>query len=818
MKNNSLNKTLKAKTGKDIFTLMGSKDKGPQQDIAAPTSETEIALSNIWQSLLGHNRFSIHDDFFHVGGNSLKAVQAVSRICRHFSIQIDLTDIFLQPTIAKLAVLINSKSETNQAAIIPVNPKPSHIPLSFSQERLWFIDQLEGSIPYHLPVVLSLQGDLNKGALSHALKTVVGRHQALRTVFSEHDGQPFQQVKDEKDWKIDCDESLKVDRQQLQIYIQQLVNQPFDLSTDFMLRAHLISLHEREHILVVTMHHIASDGWSMSIIVREVLELYKAFSENCPAQLLILNIQYADYAIWQRSQLQSEILNNKVSYWREKLTGVEPLQLPADYKRPVVQSTKGSAIDVDINEVLFLGLEELSRQQGVTMFMTLLSAFKVLLHRYSSQTDICVGTPVANRNQQEVEGLIGYFVNTLALRSTVDNDSTFVELLQQLKKTTIDAYAHQDVPFEKVVEAVGVERDLSRNPLFQVMFVLQNTPEIPEFNIKNLHFSEEKIVNHTAKFDITFTLTEADNSFKGFVEYCTDLYSNATISRMIGHFNHLLTSIVAAPRQKIGLLQMVSTEEVQQILKDFNHPKLTYPSDKTVVSLFEDQAGKVPGATALVFNDQQLTYKELNERSNQLAYYLQSKEVQAETLVPICVEQSIEMIVGILGILKAGAAYVPIDPGYPAERIQFLLQDTQAKVVVSNHSCGMKLPGLAGVQIIETDTDAEIIRSQPAANLSITISADYPAYVIYTSGSTGKPKGVVIEHSSLINYLLNGKADYINKDSGQTGTFIHLSYTFDASLTAIFMPLLSGKAMVISSKQSLEVFEDPNLAKWAPYD
>ncbi len=512
------------------------------------------------------------------------------------------------------------------------------IPLSFSQERLWFIDQLEGSVQYHIPTVLRMKGKLNKGALEYALQTIVSRHEVLRTVIREaEDGDAYQYIREPHGWEFSIVDGsgYKEDALGLQQYIERIIKVPFDLSNDYMLRAALIGLDHDEHVLVITLHHIASVAWSKSVLVKEVVELYSSYEEDRPLQLAPLEIQYADYAIWQRQYLDEDVLEKKIGYWKEKLEGVTPLQLPTDHARPLVQSTKGAIASFRIDKEISSKLQLLSQQHGATLFMTLLAAIKVLLYRYSGQQDICIGTPVAGRQQKDVEGLIGFFINTLALRSDIKGAASFTELLQQVRATTLEAYTNQDVPFEKVVNAIVKERDMSRNPLFQVMFVLQNTPEIPELRLGELKLSREGYDHTTSKFDLSFTITRTTGGLQGSVQYCTDLYSEQTIVRMLSHFKELLNSIVKQPLQKIGSLPMLTHAEKQQLLVQFNDTRIEYPKDKTFIDLFEEQAAKTPEAIALVFEEEELSYQQLNDRSNQLAHYLRHRGVKEETLVPI---------------------------------------------------------------------------------------------------------------------------------------------------------------------------------------
>jgi acyl carrier protein len=505
-------------------------------EYVAPRNKTEEKLTEIWQELLGVEKIGVSDNFFELGGHSLLVMRIVSAIRKEFAVEIPIRDVFNYPTIVQLAEQLQVKSDVVLLPSIEVvNPRPAQIPLSFSQERLWFIDRLEGTVQYHIPAVLRLKGSLNIDAINLALQTIVNRHEVLRTVFIEDEGNVYQQIKEAGNWHLNINDGtgFKEDNEALKHYIGQLINKPFNLSEDDMLRADLLTLDKNDYVLVVTLHHIASDGWSTSILVNELVKLYESYDKGKPSALAPLNIQYADFAIWQRNYIKDEVLNKKISYWKEKLQGVEPLQLPVDFARPAVQSTKGASVGFTVDKELTGKFHELSQKQGTTMFMTLLAAFKVLLFRHTGQADICVGTPIAGRQQQEVEGLIGFFVNTLALRDEVRGESSFGEFLQQVKSTTVDAYEHQEVPFEKVVEAVMVQRDMSRSPLFQVMFILQNAPDVPNLQLGEVELSTIGSNHNTSKFDITFSISETSYGLRGSIEYLSDLYSAQTIERFV---------------------------------------------------------------------------------------------------------------------------------------------------------------------------------------------------------------------------------------------------------------------------------------------
>ena len=768
----------------------------------APRNETENVLVKIWQEILQVPQVGVNDSFFELGGNSLRATRLISSIRKEFAVEMIISDIFANPRISSLSTQIAANAGVSTIPVIEIQTRPQELSLSFSQERLWFLDQLEGSIPYHIPEVLHLHGAIDTVVLGESFQQVVRRHEVLRTVFLNREGQPYQSIKDAGDWKLSLIDGRGFggDRKVLDDYIRAIVSLPFDLSKDYMLRAMLISLGAEDHVLLLIMHHIASDGWSMSVMVKEIAELYESGISKREADLAPLPVQYADYSIWQRNYLQGEILDKKIGYWKQKLEGVASLQLPTDYQRPSVWSKRGSSKRFSIDKMLTGQLRSLSQQQGATLYMTLLAAFKILLHRYSGQQDICVGSPIANRMQQEIEGLIGFFVNTLALRSEVKSGSTFTELLQQVKSTMIEAYEHQEVPFEKVVEVVVKERELGRNPLFQVVLALQNTPQAETLRLGDIELRQEEFRSDTAKFDITVLISETSSGLECTLEYATDLYSGSTIDRMIGHYQELLSSIVSGSHQRISDLRMLTKKEEQQLLYEFNDTKTDYPRDKTIADLFEEQASRTPQSVAVVFEETELTYAELNEKANQVAHYLRSRGVKAETLVPICIERGLEMIIGIIGILKAGGAYVPIDPDYPHERIKYVLEDTRTTIALSSNKGQLKRIFTPGIEVIELDTDWATMATQPKNNPASGIRPDSLAYIIYTSGSTGKPKGVMVEHRNVVSLVTN--VDYVSFTADDillsTG-----SSSFDATTFEYWGMLLNGGQLILCTEIKL---------------
>ncbi|MDB4901294.1 MAG: amino acid adenylation enzyme/thioester reductase family protein [Mucilaginibacter sp.] len=761
-------------------------------EYAPPRNATEEALAGIWRELLGVERIGVYDNFFDLGGHSLLAMRAVSAIRRQLDIELNIDDLFVHPFIAGLGAYLDEQTKGSSLPAIVAGARPEHVPLSFSQERLWFIDQLNGSVQYHLPIVWRLRGELDVEILKKTLQAIINRHEILRTVILEHDGQSYQHIMVADNWYLGIKEHLAGGEAGLSQLITDLIHKPFDLSADYMLRADLIRIHEEHNVLVITMHHIASDGWSASVLVKEISALYEKYASNAGTVLPELSIQYADYAIWQRRYIQGEYLDKKIAYWKEKLKGVSPLQLPTDFSRPLIQSSRGAASTFKIAQDLSEALLSLSHRNEVTLFMTLLSAFRVLLYRYSGQDDICIGTPVAGRVQHELEELIGFFINMLPLRSHVRADMSFSEMLRDIKSITLEAFRHHDAPFEKVVDAVVKERDMSISPLFQVMFVFQNTPEIPTLKLGQLSLNADNPKHTKAQCDIAFMVEETSSGIQGTVEYSTDLYMDATIERMINHYINLLESIVASPELEISRMGILSAEE-KAILKEFNAIEVAYPKDKSIVDLFEDRAAKSPESTAVMFEGTKLSYGELNRHSNQLAHYLQSKGVKAETLVPICVERSPKMVIGILGILKAGGVYVPIDPEYPQHRISYMLEDTGAAIVLTSKAGKDKLSTSAA--IIELDTDWQQIEKEKDSNPQIGITPDQLAYVIYTSGSTGKPKGVMIQHKNASSFIAWCQQEFASDNFNMV--YAVTSICFDLSIFELFYPLSMGKPVRI---------------------
>ncbi|MGZ8452630.1 MAG: non-ribosomal peptide synthetase [Candidatus Binatia bacterium] len=685
-----------------------------------------------------------------------------------------------------------------QKQFIPKRKDRQAAPLSFAQQRLWFLDQLEPNSPrYNVSRALRLRGELDLKVLQKAIDAIVSRHETLRSNFREVDGLPTLITRpsmktpmtfvDLSDQPTDCRENTLI------ATLNELVLRPYNLSTDSMLRASLVRLTQHDHVLLLVLPHITSDGWSMVILCQELMAHYDSLLRGQPCPLPDLPIQYADYAFWQREWLQGEVLGRQLSYWSRTLAKVSDLNLPTDRSRPALPSCRNGAQSAKYPQKLSDQLNDLARTERATLFITLLAAFNALLYRYSGQNDIAIGCPIANRRYVELERLIGFFANTLVFRNSLSGDPTFRDLIARVREVALGAYEHQDVPFEKLVDELQPDRDLSRNPLFQVIFQLRN---FPSQLVQPAHITVEPFELHSgiAKFDLSLAMTNEVDGLKAEFEYNPDLFESSTITRMLGHFQTLLAGIVANPDQAISELPLLSEAEKHQLLVEWNDTKTDYPEDRCIHQLFEAQVEKTPDAIAVVFQDQQLTYRELNRRANQLAHFLRKRGVGPETLVALCVERSLEMVVGLLAILKAGGAYVPMDPDYPCDRLDFMLRDTQAAVLLIQERLYRRLPVYPGQRVC-FDQDRETVSRENGENLSQNICAQNLAYVIYTSGSTGKPKGVMIEHRSAVAFLR--WAHDVFKDEDLAGVLASTSICFDLSVFELFAPLTSGGRIIL---------------------
>ena len=702
-----------------------------------------------------------------------------------------------------------ASSASSGPSPIPRRVSKDPVPLSFAQERLWFLEQLEpGSAVYNICRASRLTGQLSVAALKASLTELLRRHEILRSQICVIEGRPMQITVSPLEFKFHFADlrsltGTEVD-DAIRCQIKAERERQFDFSAGLFLRAVLLEMSDNQHILILTTHHIVSDAWSMGILTRELWTQYQSRANGKPLSLQELPVQYADYAVWQRERLQEEVLNDQLSYWRKQLENLPVLSLPTDHPRPAKQSFHGARQPISLTDSLTVAVNELSRHAGVTQFMILLAAFQVLLYRYSGQEDVVVGSPIANRNRTEVEGVIGFFVNTLVLRTDLSGNPTFRQLISRVRDVCLGAYGHQDLPFERLVHELHPERDLSRNPLFQVMFILQNAPRsLPQ--VSGISFERVEIESSTSPFDLSLFLRERDEKLTGFFEYSTDLFDRLTIKRMIGQFQTLLEGIVADPDQPISTLPLLTEEEKHQLLVEWNDTVADYPKDSCIHKLFEAQVERTPEAVAVQFEGKQLTYRELNRRANQLAGYLQGLGVGPEKLVGICVERSLEMVIGLLGILKAGGAYVPLDPSYPRERLEFMVKDSQCSFLLTQQSiiedvrwriedCDSILD--PQIKMICLDKDREKIARQSERNPDKGATAQNLAYVIYTSGSTGTPKGVAIEHRNTVALLHWAKSVFANDEL--TGVLASTSICFDLSVFELFVPLSRGGKVILA--------------------
>lgn len=674
------------------------------------------------------------------------------------------------------------------------------IPLSFAQERLWFIDQLEGSIHYHIPMLLKFKGNLDVDALEQAFSLILQRHEVLRTVFKSDQGLPFQEIIPAEGWQMDFIKDIGIDQLALDALVRWESEKMFDLSRDYMFRATLIQTGREAFILLMVVHHIASDGWSEGIFTEELAECYLAIKENRSPNLPDLPIQYADYAVWQREFLQGDRLEQKLAYWQDQLDQIEPLDLPTDHPRPATQSTKGNSIHFKIDAHWYQKVQHLCQREQVTPFMFLLAVFKVLLYRYSGQNDITVGTPIANREQPELDALIGFFVNTLVLRSIIDGASSFQDFLKAVREMTLQAYANQEVPFEKLVEQIVHDRELSRSPLFQVLFIFQNAPEAAGGELEDMQLTEETYEDQVAKFDQTWTVVEHNGGIAIDLNFCTALFKEESMQQMAKHFETLIQAIVSNPLDSIDELDLITSNEKRQLLSETQAQENidAVPSKTTLLELLATQIQAHPDEAAMIFKDEKLTYRQLDELTNGLAAQIVENGTDKKAIA-ICLDYSFEMLIAMVGILKAGCAYVPIDPTYPNDRIDYILNDIQADLVVTAPAYQSLFTKQSQLTTLLLNKE-EVVRATALTNLPSVEPSDL-AYIIYTSGSTGMPKGVMVPHSAIANELAF-YSKYFEFKVGDRQLLL-ANFVFDASVEQIFLPLVSGSTLVMITRAEI---------------
>lgn len=833
----------------------------------APRTPVEAIIAGIWEQVLGVQHVGVHDNFFDLGGHSLLATQVVSRLRSAFQIEIPLRDLFEASTMAELArrveAALNKDAvmmappieliERDPASGIPVVPPQ----LSFSQQRLWFLDQLApGNLFYNIPLAVEMTGHLDASALEQTLNEIIRRHAVLRTNFQSSGGVPVQVIAPDLKLKLaveDLSNLVRPEQEQVTLHMaQEEARTSFNLEKDPLIRARLIKLDHDQHVFLLTMHHIVSDGWSMGVFLNEVAHLYQAFSAGQVSPLPELKIQYFDFAEWQRAWLQGEQLDRQLDYWKKQLKD-QPriLDLPTDYPRPAVQSWRGATLSFEIGGEITDRLNKFSRQEGVTLFMTLLAAYQTLLYRYSSQEDVSVGIAIANRNRAEIEPLIGFFVNTLVMRTDLSGEPNFKELVKRVREITLGAYAHQDLPFEMLVEALQPERDMSHTPLFQVAFALQNVTQVStgagellrtlsDPTQSSLSFRVLEVDSASAKFDMTVTLSETVDGLQGAWEYNSDLFEETTIRRMIDHYTLLLSGAMDEPDHPVSRLPLLTEAESHAILVEWNSSAMPTPVDRCAHQLFEAQVMLRPDATALIFEDQKYSYQEVNWRAELIANHLVAGRehlhmgVGPGRLVGVMMERSPEMIVAILGVMKAGAAYLPLDPAYPQDRLRYMLEDSGVSVLLTqnrllepidrllasvksspeknNSPVKHTLPAIIAVDFAGKDIPSSDVWDQfRRAPDRTSASGEQPdpdslAYVIYTSGSTGRPKGTMLRHKGLSNLAEWQRETFGIQEGSRILQFSPLS--FDASVWEIFMALTNGGTLVLGRQEVLASGDD----------
>jgi len=732
----------------------------------APRNELEQKLVELWQDILKVERIGINDNFFELGGHSLKAIILVARIQKELEVKIPLKEIFAKSTIKNLAQFID-KSEQNDYISIKQAEKKEYYPVSSAQKRIYTLQQFDiKNTAYNMPVVINIEGELDLEKLESVFKKLLNRHESLRTSFKMQGEELIQKINKNINFEIEYVEEKEeaIICKRIRTFVR-----PFDLSEAPLFRVGLIKVQPKKHILMYDIHHIICDGASMNIIFREISTLYEK------KELKDLNIQYKDYAEWQNKLVHEEYYKNQGKYWLDRFKGEIPvLNMPTDYPRQLIQSFEGSSLRFEIKEELTKGIRKLSQQTESTIYMILLAAYNVFLSKYSGQEDIIVGSPITGRFHADLENIIGMFVNTLAMRNRPEGKKSFAKFLQEVKEGCLQAYENQSYQFDELVENLEIKRDIARNPLFDTLFVMQNI-QSEEILVKDVVFKPWNRENETVKFDLSIDVIELQDTIALNIEYCSKLFNKETVNRFSKHYINILREIVENPKISIEAIDMLTEEEKSQLLVEFNNTKAEYPKDKTIHQIFEEQVEKTPERIAVKYRDKHLTYTELNCKANKLAKKLRVRGIRPDTIVAMLVERSLEMVIGIYGILKAGGAYLPIDPHYPSERIQYLIDDSETQIVLTQERFTEKVNG---VEVINLEDES--LYMEDGINLEIVNKPTDLAYVIYTSGSTGKPKGVMIEHCSVINKINWRQKKY---PIGQDDVILQKTpYTFDVSV------------------------------------
>ena len=781
----------RAALGRMELTFSGS------ADYVAPRNAEEETIAGIWTEVLGLERVGVNDSFFELGGHSLLATRVLSRIRDAFDSEVLLPQFFKDPTVAGLAQVVLAEMEGEEKSSLPPISRiaDGEECLSLLQQGLWLIHQMKPENPaYNVPFALRLQGELDKDALKAAIRFLVDRHPALRTIFSVRNGNPIP-ASVEPQQLVEMNGAGDVDRvTELKQLARKEALKPFNLAKDQLFRCLLVRFDADDHGLIIVMHHMVSDGWSVGVFLDELLVAYKAFSINETPSFPELGIRYVDFAHWQRQYCQGSFLEDHLTFWKDYLDGSrQVLELPADKPRPKIQSFEGASLPVQLPAVLVERLRGLGRQQGATLYMTLLTAFNVLLYRYTGHEDILVGSPIAGRNRKQLEALIGFFVNTLVLRTDLSGKPGFNTLLAKVRDATLEAYKHQDVPFSVLVDHVVTERDLSRNPLFQVMFVLQNTP-MPELKVGGLEIDFVPFDRGMSHFDLSLNLEEGENGIEGCIEYATALFEPDTIARMMSHFHSLLEEIVAHPNKAITELSLLGEQARREILVDWNATGKEIDYSISGYQMFEQQVVSQPGKTALIFENETLSYEETNRRANQLAHHLRQLGIGPDCLVGISLKRSPDMVICQLAIQKAGGAYVPLDPNYPAERIEYILKEARVAVVLTTDDLATRFASY-DARIVSLDGAHKVLASCSEDNPKPQAGPDHLSHVIYTSGSTGNPKGVAIEHHC-VTALIHWADDHYSSEE-LSGVLASTSLNFDISVFETLLTLALGGTTIL---------------------
>ncbi|HET6855020.1 MAG TPA: amino acid adenylation domain-containing protein, partial [Pyrinomonadaceae bacterium] len=800
-------RTLNGKIDRKALPALESIKSEPTNGNGSLTPIEEI-VAGIWCEVLRVPAVGRKDNFFGRGGHSLLVMQVLGRVRKYLKVELPVRSLFEASTVEEFSRLIEeqiSRGRQSELSVIPRVSRAGELPLSYSQERMWLFEQLSsGTSVFNIPLGVRLKGAFNVAALEQTFAEIIRRHEDLRTSFPSRNGEPFQVIHAPPQVMfpvVDLHGLASVEQESTARSLSGAqLNRPFDLTTGPPIRLTLLRHPDKEYMVLCTLHHIISDGWSKGLLMNEISVLYEAFSQGKPSPLAELGIQYADYAAWHRESLAGPALDQDLAYWKANLAGAPPLlALATDRPRLPVQTFNGATEVFTLSKNLSEKLKTFSHQHGVTLFMTLLAAFQVLLHRYTSQDDLVVGTTVANRERSEVECLIGFFVNMLPLRVDCSANPPFNELLKQVRETTLKAYVHQRLPFEKLVEELQPERNLSYQPLFQVIFSLQNQPTLTELKLAGLTLSFPQSEVMTSQCDLLMDMSEGHDGLAGGLQYNSDLFDQSTAARIVKHFRNLLEGIVTDPTQRLSELPLLTEDEQIQTLVEWNRTHAEYPRGSCVHELIESRVESAADLIAAVFRDEHLSYAELNRRANQIARYLRRAGVKAGDLIGICLDHSFEELAALLGVLKAGAAYLPLAPDQPPPRLSFMLADAGVKLVLTQQSfADARLAG--ATRLLCLDSEWSLIAKESDSNLNLELPVESIAYVIYTSGSTGEPKGVAVPHRALVNYSCWAKDTYLR---GEALTFpLYSSLAFDLTVTSIFVPLLAGSAVVVYRAES----------------